>query len=109
MADSILTSFYRYLCGYGQGLLADPLLHRTVHSLMAKLFTRLITSFESLGVKVIYADFNRVIISAVDKYTETEAKEYIDFILSAISTQPLYHYLQVYYYFTLIIIYFILF
>ena len=58
----MLTSFYRYLCGYGDTLLYDPLLHRYITTLMNKLFKRLIGELKRLGIEIIYADFNRIII-----------------------------------------------
>ena len=42
ISDSILAAIYRYLCGYGNGLLVDPALHRLVYNLMTKLFKKLI-------------------------------------------------------------------
>jgi hypothetical protein len=62
VSDSLLTSLYRYLCGYGDALLQDAMLFRLVHSLMAKLFRRLIGELRRLGTQIIYADFNRIVI-----------------------------------------------
>ena len=67
IADSILTAVYRYLCGYGSGLLSDPLLHRVIYGLMTKLFQKLVGGLRRLGTKVVYADFGRIIIST-DKH-----------------------------------------
>lgn len=67
IADSILTAVYRYLCGYGNGLLSDPLLHRVIYGLMTKLFQKLVGGLRRLGTKVVYADFGRIIIST-DKH-----------------------------------------
>jgi hypothetical protein len=67
IADSILTAVYRYLCGYGNGLLSDPLLHRVIYGLMIKLFQKLIGGLRKLGTCVVYADFGRIII-ATDKH-----------------------------------------
>ena len=62
ISDSLLTALYRYLCGFGDALLFDPLLHRLVNVLMNKLFKRLISELRKLGVKIVYADFNRIIV-----------------------------------------------
>ena len=75
IADSILTAVYRYLCGYGNGLLSDPLLHRVIYGLMTKLFQKLVGGLRRLGTKVVYADFGRIIIST-DKHVS-----YIIFLL----------------------------
>ena len=42
ISNSLLTTLYRYLCGYGDSLLQDTALHRVVYNLMTKLFKRLI-------------------------------------------------------------------
>jgi hypothetical protein len=63
LADSLLTAVYRYLCGYGNGLLADPLLHRLVYTLMSRLFWRLVKALRELGARIVYADFSRVILA----------------------------------------------
>jgi hypothetical protein len=70
IADSILTAVYRYLCGYGNGLLSDPLLHRVIYGLMTKLFQKLVGGLRRLGTKVVYADFGRIIIST-DKHVSS--------------------------------------
>jgi DNA polymerase epsilon subunit 1 len=63
IADSILIAVYRYLCGYGNGLLSDPALHRIIYSLMVKLFKKLIGGLKRLGTTVVYADFSRIIVA----------------------------------------------
>lgn len=88
-SDSLLVSFYRYLSGYGDSLLHDPSLHRIVHSLMTKLFKKLVAEFRKLGTKVIYADFKRIIIHT-SKYDTESARCYIDFIIAAITEMPLF-------------------
>lgn len=72
IADSILTAVYRYLCGYGNGLLSDPLLHRVIYGLMTKLFQKLVGALRKLGTRVVYADFGRIIIST-DKHVSTQS------------------------------------
>lgn len=94
LADSLLTAIYRYLCGYGNGLLTDPLLHRVVYTLMCRLFWKLIRAFCELGVEIVYADFSRIII-ATKRQTQLEAQEYVDFILNAVTSKELFGYLQV--------------
>ena len=71
IADSILTAVYRYLCGYGNGLLSDPLLHRVIYGLMTKLFQKLVGGLRRLGTRVVYADFGRIIIST-DKHVRLQ-------------------------------------
>jgi hypothetical protein len=71
IADSILTAVYRYLCGYGNGLLSDPLLHRVIYGLMTKLFQKLVGGLRRLGTRVVYADFGRIIISTDKHVSDT--------------------------------------
>lgn len=94
-ADAILQAIYRFLCGHnGQTLLHDPALHRVVYDLMGRLFMRFIGEFRRLGVKVVYADFYRIIIHT-NKYDAASANEYLQFIISAVTTKELFRYLQV--------------
>ena len=62
ISDSLLTAVYRYLCGYGNGLLTDPALHRVVYNLMIKLFRKLISGLVKMGTRVVHANFGRIII-----------------------------------------------
>jgi DNA polymerase epsilon subunit 1 len=94
ISDQLLNSVYRYLCGYGNGYLADPLLHRIVYGFMIKLFWKIISSFRELGSKVIFANLNKIII-CTNHYDVQSAKEYIEFILNALSIKSTFAYLQV--------------
>lgn len=94
IADGVLTAIYRYLCGYGNGLLTDPQLHRLVYSYMVKLFAKLLQTFQQLGTQVIHADFNRIIIATKASYDLAHAEEYVDFILSAVSMKKTFSFLQ---------------
>lgn len=79
IADSILTAVYRYLCGYGNGLLSDPLLHRVIYGLMTKLFQKLVGGLRRLGTTVVYADFGRIIIST-DKHVSVTVYDILSVI-----------------------------
>eukprot|EP01039_Chlorochromonas_danica_P000441 gene441-475_t len=94
LADKLLTAIYRYLCGYGNGLLSDPLLHRVIYTLMCRLFWKLMRSLRELGVQIVFADFNRIII-ATNRKTIAEAEEYVAFILEAVGNQEVFGYLQI--------------
>jgi hypothetical protein len=86
ISDSILTALYRYLCGYGDGLLTDRALHRVVYGLMTKLFKRLISALKKLGTKIVYADFSRIIIHT-DKVRNI-SKSFMYIFKSFISFMP---------------------
>lgn len=89
ISDSILTSFYRYLCGYGDALLYDPALHRAVYALMTKLFKRLVGHLRRLGVRVVFASFSRIILHT-NKYELDAAREYTHFILETLKTHEIF-------------------
>jgi hypothetical protein len=93
-ADALLLNLYRYLCTQGITLLNDPTLHRIIFLLMKKIFRRLIAEFRKLGVKIIYADFYRVII-CTGRRSLSSAMEYTNFITDAISNNELFHFLQI--------------
>lgn len=67
ISDGILTAIYRYLCGYGSGLLVDSALHKIIYGLMCKLFKKLVNGLRRLGTKIIHADFSRIIIDTNKK------------------------------------------
>ena len=93
ISDNILTSLYRYLCGFGNALLYDPALYRLIYGLMSKLFRNLIGELTRLGTKIIYADFNRIIIHT-DKVDLGVASSYVQFLIDTIETKELYLYLE---------------
>lgn len=94
ISHSLLTTLYRYLSGYGDGLLKDPSIHRIVYNLMTKLFKRLIGQLRRLGTLIVYANFNRIILNT-KKYDLAGAQEYVDFIVSALRTNDTFAYLEV--------------
>jgi DNA polymerase epsilon subunit 1 len=94
ISDSILTALYRYLCGFGDGLLYDPALHRVVYNLMSKLYKRLIGELRRLGAQVVYADFRRVVLST-GKHDLRAASEYTQFLLSALAEREVFGTMEV--------------
>jgi len=88
-ADTLLTSFYRYICGSGNSLLHDPALHRVVFGLMTKLFKRLVAELRRLGLVVVHADFNRITVNT-NKHDVEAAKEHIAFIRNALKKKSLF-------------------
>jgi DNA polymerase epsilon subunit 1 len=94
ISHSLLTTLYRYLCGYGDALLQDSALHRIVYGLMTKLFKKLVIQFRKLGALIVYANFSRMIINT-KKYEVSAAVEYVDFIISAIRSHETFSYIEV--------------
>ena len=93
-ADSLLVNFYRYLSGHGNTLLHDPALYRIVFGLMTKLFKRLVNEIRRLGLVVVHANFNRMVVNT-GKYDADAAKEHIDFVLGALRQRSLFSILQI--------------
>ena len=60
---------------------------------MSKLFRNLIAELTRLGTKIIYADFNRVIIHT-DKVNLEVASTYVQFLIDTIESKELYLYLK---------------
>ncbi|CAM9190271.1 unnamed protein product [Chrysoparadoxa australica] len=92
-ADALLVHFYRWLAAR-QSLMHDPALHRLVHSLMHKVFTRFVGELQRLGARVIYADFTKVIV-ATERTDLASAKEYADFVVRTLTSRDLFACLQV--------------
>lgn len=91
-AYSLLNNCYRYLCG-GSGnntLLSDPALHRIVYGLMIKLFKCLMVELKKLNVVIVYASFNKIIISATNKHDIPAAEEYISFIIDTLMRKEMF-------------------
>eukprot|EP00559_Dactyliosolen_fragilissimus_P002000 CAMPEP_0184866268 /NCGR_PEP_ID=MMETSP0580-20130426/21602_1 /TAXON_ID=1118495 /ORGANISM="Dactyliosolen fragilissimus" /LENGTH=2479 /DNA_ID=CAMNT_0027365857 /DNA_START=100 /DNA_END=7536 /DNA_ORIENTATION=+ len=82
VADELLSHFYR-LVSTPDAWLSDPALHRVLHSLMKSTFCRLLSEFRRLGSKIICANFHKIII-ATNKSCLSEAKEYVNFVISTI-------------------------
>ncbi|EPY88299.1 polymerase (DNA directed), epsilon [Camelus ferus] len=80
-ADNQVMHFYRWLRS-PSSLLHDPALHRTLHSMMKKLFLQLIAEFKRLGSSVVYANFNRIILCTKKRWVE-DALAYVEYITNS--------------------------
>lgn len=81
-AGMLLDHVYRLVSSPASSL-NDPALHRVVISLMKAAFNQLIGEFQRLGSTIIFANFNRIIIST-NKTQLSEAIEYVDFVIATI-------------------------
>ncbi|KAL3319162.1 hypothetical protein Ciccas_002174 [Cichlidogyrus casuarinus] len=63
LADEHLIHFYQWLRS-PRSLLYDPALHRTLHTLMKKIFFKLVDELTKASVDVIYGSFNRLVLNA---------------------------------------------
>ncbi|XP_047418330.1 DNA polymerase epsilon catalytic subunit A isoform X1 [Sciurus carolinensis] len=92
-ADNQVVHFYRWLQSSGS-LLHDPALHRTLHSMMKKLFLQLVAEFQRLGSSVVYANFNRVILCTRKRRVE-DAIAYVEYITNSIHSKEIFHSLTI--------------
>lgn len=83
VADGLIMSLFRWLKN-PHAKLYDPALHRMVLKMMKKVFISLLSQLRKLGSKIVYANFNRIII-ATNKDTLEDARSYVDYIIETIS------------------------
>ncbi|XP_040208047.1 DNA polymerase epsilon catalytic subunit A [Rana temporaria] len=92
-ADNQVMHFYRWL-RTPSSLLYDPALHRTLHNMMKKLFLQLVAEFKRLGSSVVYANFNRIILSTKKRRVE-DAVAYVEYITQSIHSREIFHSLTI--------------
>lgn len=92
-ADYQLIHFYRWLRS-PNALLYDPALRRTLHNNMKKLFIQLIAEFQRLNSKIVFANFNKIII-CTRKRTVEQALGYIEFTVQSIRNRELFHSIEI--------------
>lgn len=88
-SDFQIVHFYRWVRS-SNALLYDPALRRALNNLMRKLFLQVIAEFKRLGVHIIYADFNRIILNS-GKKTIKDAISYVEYIVQSIRNKELFH------------------
>jgi DNA polymerase epsilon subunit 1 len=91
-ADLLLRHFYRWL-NRTASKLYDPALRRMVHKAMTNCFLQLVGRFRSLGATVVYANFQKIIISC-GKPTRSRALAYSRYLMDTICDRPLFKYLN---------------
>lgn len=88
-SDFQIVHFYRWVRS-SNALLYDPALRRALNNLMRKLFLQIIAEFKRLGVQIIFADFNRIILNT-GKKTIKDAISYAEYIVQSIRNKELFH------------------
>ncbi|XP_041968884.1 DNA polymerase epsilon catalytic subunit 1 isoform X2 [Aricia agestis] len=88
-ADFQISHFYRWLKS-PRALLYEPALRRTLYSLMKKLFLMLVAELKRLGAKVVYADFNKILLHT-GKESVMEGIGYVEFVVQSIRNKELFH------------------
>ncbi len=90
--EPLLANFYRWIADT-HSLAYDPALHRMVHSLMERVFWRLIERFRKADLTVVYADFNRMIVATKAQRVEL-AQHRVRTLLDAIKQDNLFAWLD---------------
>ncbi|EDW38877.1 GL13784 [Drosophila persimilis] len=91
-SDFQIVHFYRWVRS-SNALLYDPALRRSLNNLMRKMFLRIIAEFKRLGATIVYADFNRIILSS-GKKTVSDALGYVDYIVQSLRNKEMFHSIQ---------------
>jgi DNA polymerase epsilon subunit 1 len=91
-ADLLLMNINRWLCS-SASLLYDPAVHRMVQLLMKKVWMQLLAEVRSLGAVIVHASFTRLTI-ATDKMSLADGQAYVGFLLSSLSTKPIFSFLR---------------
>jgi DNA polymerase epsilon subunit 1 len=73
----------RWMVG-GQARLYDPLLHQLLHTMMSKVLSQLIMELKRLGSRVIFANFNQLII-VTSKTLVGNAYAYLNYVIQSIN------------------------
>jgi DNA polymerase epsilon subunit 1 len=85
-ADMMIEHFYRWITSPSSKLY-DPALFSLVHGIMKKVFMQLLAEFRNLGLKIIYANFRKIIVMS-PKVTVANALNHIGYVIrSTISKQ----------------------
>ncbi|TSU24182.1 DNA polymerase epsilon catalytic subunit A [Bagarius yarrelli] len=92
-ADNQVMHFYRWLRS-PSSLLYDPALHRTLLSMMKKIFLQLVAEFKRLGSSVVYGNFNRMILSTKKRRID-DAIAYVEYITNSIHSREIFHSLSI--------------
>lgn len=88
-ADFQVVHFYRWIRSC-TSLLYDPALRRNLNNLMQKIFLQIISEFQRLNAKIIYADFNRIILNS-GKKSIVDAISYVEYVVQSIRNKELFH------------------
>lgn len=88
-ADFQIVHFYRWIRS-STSLLYDPALRRNLNNLMQKIFLQIISEFQRLNAKIIYADFNRIILNS-GKKSIVDAISYVEYVVQSIRNKELFH------------------
>ncbi|KAF2077511.1 hypothetical protein CYY_001210 [Polysphondylium violaceum] len=87
-SEYLLLHFYRWISSPYSGLY-DPIIHKTLHNLMKKVFLQLLFEFKKYGATIVSANFNKIVL-ATQKSSVADAQSYLQFITSVIKKKDLF-------------------
>jgi DNA polymerase epsilon subunit 1 len=88
LGQLLLKNFYRWISSPSSKMY-DPSLYGYLHGLMKKLLMQLLAEFKRLGSKIVFANFNKIII-VTTKTSQTNAASYSDFIIKTIKKKEIF-------------------
>ncbi|XP_055908659.1 DNA polymerase epsilon catalytic subunit 1 isoform X2 [Eupeodes corollae] len=92
LSDYHITHFYRWMRS-STACMFDAAICKILKYLMDKMYVGILTELKRLGVQIVFADLNRIIINSKKK-TITDALSYAEFIVQSIRRIELYHGVQ---------------
>lgn len=92
-AELLMMHFYRWLTS-GTALLYDPALQQLVYGLMRKVFLQLLGELKRLGATVVFANFNRIILTT-NKHSREHAAAYAAFLVKTVKAKSLFSWLEI--------------
>ncbi|ORX45441.1 putative DNA polymerase epsilon catalytic subunit A [Piromyces finnis] len=87
-ADMMIEHFYRWITSPSSKLY-DPALFNLIHGIMKKVFMQLLAEFRNLGLKVIYANFRKIIIMS-SKTSVANAINHMGYVIRTIISKQLF-------------------
>lgn len=91
-ARKLLDHFWRW-CTSSSSALYDPALQKFVLGLMRKTFSQLLAEFRRLGSDVVYANFNKIILST-SKPSPSTAYAYANYLITSLGSRELFKFLH---------------
>ncbi|KAH9255454.1 hypothetical protein BASA81_006573 [Batrachochytrium salamandrivorans] len=92
-AYALLGQSYRWVAST-KSQLRDPSIHRMMHSLMSKLFFRLLAEIKRLGGGIVTASFERLVVSCADRTDPLAARDWLEHLVRTLHEMDLFQHLH---------------
>ena len=93
LADRMLAGIYRWMSNPAAALY-DPMLHRVVRDISAKVFMQFLAELKRAGLSIVYASLDRVFVKTT-KSSLLLARAQIDYVVKKVRKDKLFNILQV--------------